>query len=188
METTAVLLHRIAQGDERAKSELANACLPVLRRFAHGRLPRSARGIVTTEDVVFAALQRSMKEIERFSLRHEGSFLSYARTAVVNEIIDQSRRAKSRPVGSEVDENVVALGTSPVGEAMGHEFMARYENALQRLTPEQREAFVLRMEFGYSHQKTADAIGAPSVDAARMLVRRAIERLKDELRDFEPED
>ena len=148
METTAALLHRIAEGDERAKTELVNACLPVLQRFAHGRLPRSARGLSTTRDVVFSALWKSLKEIDRFELRHEGSFLSFARPIVVHEIIDLVRSAKARPRGSEIDDGIADLGSSPVGDAMGREFMERYEAALERLTPEQREAFVLRHEFG----------------------------------------
>jgi DNA-directed RNA polymerase specialized sigma24 family protein len=59
----------------------------------------------------------------------------------------------------------------------------RYESALERLTPEQREAVIMRIEMGLSHQEVADALGAPSADAARMIVARALAHLAEELRD-----
>ena len=61
--------------------------------------------------------------------------------------------------------------------------MERYDSALERLTPDQQEAFVLRNEMGLSYPEIADAIGVPSPDAARMLVVRAIVHLEEELRD-----
>ena len=42
----------------------------------------------------------------------------------------------------------------------------------------------LRIELGFTHQEVADAIGAPSANAARMLVSRALVRLA-ELMDVE---
>jgi DNA-directed RNA polymerase specialized sigma24 family protein len=41
----------------------------------------------------------------------------------------------------------------------------------------------MRIEMGLSHQEVADALGAPSADAARMIVARALARLAEELRD-----
>lgn len=184
VENTAVLLHRIAQGDTRARDQLASACLPVLRRFAHGRLPRYARGLVTTQDIVAVTLAKAFGDIEKFDLRYEGAFLAYARTILLREIIDQIRRAKARPQGSPIDEGMASGERSPIDEVMGQEFMVRYEEALQRLTPEQRQAAVLRLELGYSHERVAEATGAPSADAARMLVTRALVRLAQELRPF----
>jgi RNA polymerase sigma factor (sigma-70 family) len=186
VENTAVLLHRIAQGDTRARDQLASACLPLLRRFAHGRLPRYARGLVTTQDIVSVALTKAFGDIEKFDLRYEGAFLAYARTILLREIIDQIRRAKARPQGSELDERLASEGRSPIDEAMGQEFMSQYERALERLTPDQRQAAILRLEMGYSHERVAEAVGVPSADAARMLVSRALVRLAQELRPFAP--
>ena len=184
MEKTAVLLSRIAKGDARAQSELDRALRPKLQRFAHGKLPPYARGIGSTHDVVSEALAKSFAVIDEFDLRHEGAFLAYARRAVLNGIIDQIRRANARPRGEEMDERIASREPSPIDAAMGHEFMEHYEAALTRLTPEQHQAVVLRLEFGYSFEDVAEAMEAPSADAARMLVNRGIVKLAEELRPF----
>ena len=44
-----------------------------------------------------------------------------------------------------------------------------------------REAVILRVEFGYSHEEIAEAIGSPSANAARMTVARALVRLAEEM-------
>jgi RNA polymerase sigma factor (sigma-70 family) len=186
VEKTAVLLSRISQGDARAQAELERAVRPKLQRLAHGRLPPYARGVATTHDVVAEALAKSFAAIGGFELRHEGAFLAYARKALMNGIIDQIRRARARPQGTEIDESVASRDPSPIEEAMGHEFMARYEKTLKRLTPEQHQAMVLRIELGYTFADVAEAMESPSEDAARMLVNRALLRLAEELRPFAP--
>jgi RNA polymerase sigma-70 factor (ECF subfamily) len=57
--------------------------------------------------------------------------------------------------------------------------MERYEEALGALDERQREAVILRIEFGYSHEEVAEALGAPSANAARMIVTRALVRLSE---------
>ena len=45
---------------------------------------------------------------------------------------------------------------------------------LAGLNQEQREAVLMRVEFGYSHGQIAEALGKPSGDAARMMVARSL--------------
>ncbi len=49
------------------------------------------------------------------------------------------------------------------------------------LTEEQQQAVVLRVELGFSYQQVAEAMGSPSIDAARMLVARALARLSERM-------
>ena len=58
-----------------------------------------------------------------------------------------------------------------------------YEAALQELTEDQREAVILRIEFGMSFPEVAEAMGKPSPNAARMLVVRALVHLAERMRD-----
>ena len=53
------------------------------------------------------------------------------------------------------------------------------DRGLGQLTDGQREAVILRVEFGYTYPEIASAIDAPSVDAARMLVVRGLEKLTE---------
>jgi RNA polymerase sigma-70 factor (ECF subfamily) len=69
----------------------------------------------------------------------------------------------------------------PVDEAIDHEAMDRYEEALARLRPDDREAILARIEFGLTYPQIAQALGKPSEDAARVATRRAIERLAREM-------
>lgn len=64
---------------------------------------------------------------------------------------------------------------------MGSEVFARYESAMERLRPEDREAIIARVELGLSHTEVAKALGKPSVAAAHMAVSRALVRLAEEM-------
>lgn len=183
MESTTRLLRRIWQGDRRAQEQLVVHYLPILKRLAHGRLPAGARGLVGTDDLVSITLEKAIRHIDTFEPRREGAFLAYLRQILLNEIRSQIRHAKARPVAGELDTDLSSNGKSPLEELVGRELMERYESALERLTPEQREAVILRIEMGLSHQEVADALGAPSPDAARMIVARALARLAEDLRD-----
>jgi RNA polymerase sigma-70 factor (ECF subfamily) len=59
----------------------------------------------------------------------------------------------------------------------------RFERALARLDPEPREAVILRIEFGFSHQQVADALGKPTAEAARATVARALVALSKAMND-----
>jgi DNA-directed RNA polymerase specialized sigma24 family protein len=65
--------------------------------------------------------------------------------------------------------------------AIGRETLDRYEEALARLTVDDREAIIARVELGLSHHEIAEALGKPSDDAARMAVARALVRLVKEM-------
>ena len=69
----------------------------------------------------------------------------------------------------------------PLESAIGIEALERYEAALARLRPEEREAIVARVEMDGSYQEVAQALGKPSADAARMAVSRALLRLAEEM-------
>ena len=60
--------------------------------------------------------------------------------------------------------------------------MRRYEAALARLRPDDREAIVARLELQYSYDELAVALGKPTANAARVAVLRAMSRLADQMR------
>ena len=57
------------------------------------------------------------------------------------------------------------------------QLMEQYEAALEQLGETQREAVMLRVEFGFSYAEIAQALDIPSANAARMCVCRALEKL-----------
>ena len=80
-----------------------------------------------------------------------------------------------------LDDELMDRGVSPLDEAIGTEAAERYEAALQRLRPEERELIVARVEMGNGYEQIAAAHGKPSADAARMGVARALVRLAEEM-------
>src|SRR6185436_19368854 len=60
LDSTADLLEGIRGGDASATARLVKRYLPILRRWAHGRLPGKARDLADTDDLVQVALMRGL--------------------------------------------------------------------------------------------------------------------------------
>lgn len=174
LENTATLLVAVREGDASARERLFARYLPVLRRWAHHRLPRSARDLRDTDDLVQDTLLSALRRLDTFEHRGEGAFLAYLRQILLNASRDLLRRAAVRPRQTTMDEDVPDPAPSALEQAIGHDLVARFERALTRLEPEQREAVILRVEFRFSHQQIAEALGKSSANTARMTVARAL--------------
>jgi RNA polymerase sigma factor (sigma-70 family) len=181
LASTADLLHRAQHGDATAVNELFGRYLPSLRRWARGRLPRWSRDLRDTDDIVQETLVQTLRRLDNFELRHEGALQAYLRQALINRVRDEVRRVTRRPLAAELDERHADTGASPLEEAIGSQAAQRYEAALQRLRPEDREMIVARVEMGNGYEQIAATHGKPSADAARMAVARALVRLAEEM-------
>jgi RNA polymerase sigma factor (sigma-70 family) len=179
--TTADLLQRARLGDADAVNELFARYLPSLRRWARGRLPQWTRDLRDTDDIVQETLVQTLKNIEAFQPRHEGALQAYLRQALVNRVRDEVRRVSRHGVTAEIVDEHADAAPSPLEQAIGHEALTRYEGALARLRPEEREVIIARVELGQSYQQIAAGHGKASADAARMAVSRALVRLAEEM-------
>ncbi len=181
-ESTFRLLDRARSGDQEAMEQLFGRYLKPLQRWARGRLPGWARDLADTDDLVQDTLVQTFKKIESFEPRGVGALQAYLRQAVLNRIRDELRRKRRQPEMSELDGLEVDGAASPVEEAIGREAVDRYESALTRLRPEEREVIIARVEMGYSYEELAEALGKPSRDAARKAAQRALIRLAEEIK------
>jgi len=180
-ETTFRLLERIHAGDREAAEALFERFLVPLQRWASGRLPRWARDAADTQDLVQDTLLRAFKKIESFQPHRAGALQAYLRQALLNRITDEVRRLQRRPAGEELQSGFVDEAPSPLEEAIGRETVARYEVALNRLKPAEREAIIARVEMGCSYDELAAALNKPTADAARKAAARALVRLAREM-------
>lgn len=180
-DATLTLLRRASAGDRDAADLLFARYAPALHRWARGRLPRWARDIADTHDLVQDAMMQTFRNLKGFDDRGQGALHAYLRQAVMNRIREELRRRERRPQAQTLDTAFEDEGTSPLEAAIGQETLERYEAALARLSVEEREAVIARLELGLSHQEVADALGKPSADAARMTVARALARLAREM-------
>ena len=181
-ESSLELIERAKAGDAEALDMLIARYLPRLRRWARGRLPAWARDLADTQDLVQETVYKAFKQIDRFEVRGDGALQGYLREALVNRIRSEIRRVSRRPEPGVLDTQQAAEGPSPLEAAIGREAVERYEQALQRLRPEDREAIVGRIELGLTNQELAEALDKPSSNAARMAVERALFRLAKEMR------
>ena len=179
LESTASLLELIREGDEQARDRLLSRYLPILRRWAHGRLPVYARDLMETDDLVQVTLLRALDRLKEFEPRREGAFLAYLRRILINQLRDEIRRISRRPVKDSLSKASLVSKDSPLEELVGRETLEKYEKALKQLPRHQQEAVILKIEFGFTHQEIADAVGSPSANAARMMVARTMVRLAE---------
>jgi RNA polymerase sigma-70 factor (ECF subfamily) len=180
--STLLLLEQARNGDTHALNRLLQRYLPRLTRWASGRLPRWARDMADTDDLVQDTLVRSVSNLSRFRPQGDGALQAYLRTAVMNRIRDEVRRRGRQPEPAVLDSALPGKGQSPLEEAIGQELLGKYDRALDRLAPDDREAVIARIEMGCSYAEIAEATGRPSADAARMAVSRALLRLAEEMR------
>ena len=177
LESSFELVKRAQDGDRQALDRLLSRYIPRLRQWASHRLPARARDLCDTDDLVQDAVIGSVMKLDAFAYRGEGSLQAYLRKAVLNRLLDEVRRVARRPERDELPVTVAADTPSPLEAAIGREAIERYDAALERLSDLDRQAVVLRAEFGYGFQEIADMLGKPSADAARMAVGRALETL-----------
>ncbi len=176
------LLHRIRAGEEQALESLLARILPRLRRWAHGRLPRAARGMLETGDIVQAVASKAVRQLARLDIEQSAALGYYLRQAIRNEIATQWRRADRKPIDTTLGETLAADEQSPLDQLIGAERLRRYEAALSRLEPGDREAIVGRFELAYDYDDLARLLGKPSAGAARVAVHRAVKRLAEQAR------
>jgi RNA polymerase sigma-70 factor (ECF subfamily) len=180
-ETTAVLIARARAGDARAVDRLFAVHLEPLQRWASGRLPRWARDLADTDDVVQDTLIQTFKRIDAFEPRRAGALQAYLRQAVMNRISDELRKKARRPASEALSPEAADCTESPLERAIGREAVDRYERALAALRPEEREAVIGRVEMGYTYDELAKVLGKVSGEAARKAAERALVRLAEEL-------
>ena len=181
-DATCQLLERAKGGDREALDVLFGRHMPTLRRWASGRLPRWARDIADTQDLVQETLLQVFKRMAAFEPRGDGALQAYLRQALMNRIRNEFRHKGRRPSFQALDEEAPGDHTSPLEAAIRQEQLDRYDAAMARLSEQERDLIVARVEVGLTYEEMAEALGKPSWNAARMATARALLRLAEELK------
>jgi RNA polymerase sigma-70 factor (ECF subfamily) len=181
-DTTSRLLARAQAGDADALNDLFKRHVPLLSRWARGRLPGWARDMADTHDLVQETVLQTFKNMRGFEPRGRGALRAYLRQALLNRVRNEIRRVSRRPTIERLDEQAPTHESSPLQLAIRQQQQERYERAMSRLRDSERELIVARLELGMTYEEMADALGKPSWNAARMAVVRALIRLATELK------
>ena len=176
------LLGQARRGDVAARNELFERYWPRLERWARGRLPSRARDLYDTVDLVQETFLGALGRLEDFEPENSASLQAYLRASILNRIRTLARL--SRPPGTRLPlaAEPPDSGPSPLEDLIGRDAVERYERALARLRPEDRQAIHLRVELDVPYDDLARELGKQSITAARMAVSRALYRLTREMR------
>src|SRR2546426_12524292 len=177
LSNTISLVERARSGDASARDLLFERAMPPLCRWARGRLPRWARDLNDTQDLVQDTVLHTLGRLDVFEVRRPGALNAYLRRSITNRIRDEIRRVASRPFLIDACDRLATTTPSPLRQAMETEGMVKYKKALLRLRPADRQAIILRLERHLSYEQGALALKKPSAAAARMAVSRALASL-----------
>ena len=179
--STVDLVVRARLGDEAAWRELVARYEGPLRRSVRGRLPRAARGLTDTDDMVQDATLNVLRRLPLIELRFPGALLAYLRRAIQNRLVDERRRASRTVIPSPLLDEHATPGASPLDHTIDRDRRRRFRAGLSTLSPRDRRALVMRLEAGASYEAIAAALGCPTPNAARVTVGRALHRIAEHM-------
>jgi RNA polymerase sigma factor (sigma-70 family) len=127
LDSTLYLISRARDGDREAIERLFARHLKPLQRWASGRLPKWARDLADTDDLVQETLLQTFKRIGEFEPRRVGALQAYLRMAVLNRLRDELRRQARRPDAIGLESLTDVSARSPLEEAIGRQAVEEYE-------------------------------------------------------------
>src|SRR5688572_13277715 len=165
------LIARWKVGDQAAAAALVERHAQALARFA---VSCGARDEV--EELVQDTFVRAFGSLDGF--RGESSFRTWLFTIERRLLLDRRRAEKRRPASQEIAEDDVATEYDALDGMVAGESAARVRGAIARLTPTQREVFVLRTTEGLSYKEIAKMVGSTE-GAARVHYHNAMRTIKE---------
>lgn len=171
----AELIAQWKAGDQRAATQLVDRHASALARFAASCGARD-----DIDELVQETFVRAFGSLNGF--RGESSFRTWLFTIERRLLMDRRRAERRRPRGTEIGEGDVATEYDALDELVADETQGRVRNALERLTPTQREVFVLRVTEGLSYKEIAEAVDTTE-GAARVHYHNAMRAVKEFLDD-----
>lgn len=171
----AALVAGLARGDEAALGRLYEITLGKVYGFAlrlTGK-PESA------EEVVGEVYFQAWRQAERFDATR-GSVMAWLMMLTRSRSLDLLRRAdqaESHPEPDTLINEVAGEGGRPLEALLEFEDKSRLAEALDELSPVQRQMIALAFFRDLSHQEIADHSGLP-LGTVKSHIRRALEKLR----------
>jgi RNA polymerase sigma-70 factor (ECF subfamily) len=188
-DTDEALMVRYQRGDVRAFEVL----LSRHRKPVYNFIYRFVGDRAQAEDVLQETFLRVIKSAD--SYQREAKFTTWLYTIARNQCVDLSRRMKLRRMSSldhsSTDDpdgatllDVVADGGAAVDRRAGDgELQARLKSAIEQLSEEQREVFLMREFLQMQFKEIAEVTGVPE-NTVKSRMRYALEKLRDLLEDY----
>ena len=174
-QTDLDLIARWRRGDERAASELVARHAQALARFA-----ASFGAHDEIDDLVQDTFIRAFQSLDGF--RAESSFRTWLFTIERRLLLDRRRAEKRRPSRVEVQEGDASTEYDALDTMVAGESAHRVREAMTKLSPTQREVFVLRVAQGLSYKEIAQLVDTTE-GAARVHYHNAMRTVKEHIDD-----
>ena len=160
-------------GDAEAVGRLYDELVGPIYRYVVFRVRRRE----DAEDLTQVVFERIVTALPRY--RHDGKpFAAWAFRIARNAVIDHHRRTKPMEPLDVIAESSDGTGLDAI--TLREEELRELRAAIRRLTPDQREALILRYAAGLSADEAAQVMGRRA-GTIRGLTFRAIEALRRQL-------
>jgi RNA polymerase sigma-70 factor (ECF subfamily) len=169
------LIERWRTGDERAAAELVQRHAQALARFAASFGERD--GI---EELVQDTFVRAFNSLDAF--RGDSSLRTWLFTILRRLVLDRKRAEKRRRNQVELEEAHAVQAFDALDVLVADETAMRVRQAIERLSPLQREVFVLRVTEGMAYGEIATLVGSTE-GACRVHYHNAMRSVKEFLDD-----
>lgn len=171
-EVEALLVARAIQRDADAFAQLYDLYFDRIYRFVRLKLNNPA----DAEDVTAGVFLNAWRSIERFSPKHDASFVAWLFRLAHNALVDRYRRERETvPLDSAAP--IASMVNNPEAEVEWQTTLDELHHAINELTEEQRDVVLLRFVEGFSARTVGDILGKQE-GAVRGMQFRAIEALR----------
>jgi RNA polymerase sigma-70 factor (ECF subfamily) len=169
------LIVRWKAGDQRAATLLVERHAHALARFAASVGARD-----DVEEIVQDTFVRAFSSLDSF--RGDSSLRTWLFTIARRLLLDRRRSERRRGEEVEMQDGDVTTEFDPLDSLVADETRHRMREAVARLTPTQKEVFILRVSEGLSYREIADVVGSTE-GAARVHYHNAMRAIKEFLDD-----
>ena len=167
------LVRRWQAGEERAARLLVERHAPALSRYASSL---GARGDV--EELVQDTFVRAFGAIGSF--RGDSSLRTWLFTIQRRLLLDRSRASRGKGTSVPIAEGDIMTSATALDGMVATETEENIRRAVQRLSPTQREVFILRVSEGMSYREIAEAAGTTE-GAARVHYHNALRLVRESI-------
>lgn len=176
-------VHAAQRGDGEALEALMARHIGALRAYVRARASPEFRAHESCSDVVQSACRQALEHLGEFEWRGEESFRRWLFALTANKLLNRVNyhRAERRDRRREAPDPAALLEAyssvmTPSQDAIGREFTAQFEAAMDQLPENYREVLLLARVVQLSHTAIAEQLGI-SEELVRTRLLRARVRL-----------
>jgi len=184
VEQDLELLKRCLTGDNSAWETLLRAYTRKLYNLCYRFTGRTDEAEDLTQEI-FVKVYQTLRTFDAA----QGAFSTWLNRVARNHLVDHYRRTRKDRVTSSLEDQLGTLeerpsvGTEPVGQVESRERHEVLQQALNRLSPDLREAVVLRDLHDLDYQEIAQVLGVPAgtvksrINRGRLELARVLKRM-----------